>query len=167
MTELTYRALEPSDDIEAITELLHRAYAPLARAGMHYTASHQDAATTRLRMEDGDTFVAVIDGRIVGVITLHDAAATRGSPFYDRPDVADFGQFAVEPARQALGIGSRLLEMVEARAREKGVGELALNTSEHATELISMYERKGFRFIEYVKWEEVNYRSRIFSKRIP
>jgi hypothetical protein len=33
-------------------------------------------------------------------------------------------------------------------------------------DLISMYTRKGFRFIEHVRWPEVNYRSMIFSKTL-
>ena len=103
---------------------------------------------------------------IVGIITLAEAAATDGTPFYDRPDVADFGQFAVRPEYQGNGIGSRLIEMVETRAREKGLGELALNTSEHAHHLIAMYPKKGFRFVEYHRWPDVNYRSVIFSKTL-
>jgi hypothetical protein len=55
---------------------------------------------------------------------------------------------------------------VERRAREKGVAELALDTSEHAEGLIAKYTRRGYRFIEYAKWDSVNYRSVILSKRL-
>jgi GNAT superfamily N-acetyltransferase len=163
---ITYRPLRADDDLDAITDLLHAAYAPLAAAGMRYVASHQDAATTRQRIAKGETFVAVRDDVVVGIITLADAHATHGSPWYDRPDVASFGQFAVLPALQRQGIGSRLMDIVEARASEKGVAELALDTSEHAEALIAMYTRRGYRFIEYSKWDSVNYRSVILSKRL-
>lgn len=99
-------------------------------------------------MASGDTFVAVLDDAVVGVVTLAEADATHGSPFYDRPDVASFGQFGVLPELQRQGIGSRLMDIVEARAREKGVVELALDTSEHADALIAMYTKRGYRFIE-------------------
>ena len=135
---VTYRALHVDDDLDAITQLLHAAYAPLAAAGMRYVVSHQDVATTKRRMARGETFVAVRDDAVVGVITLAEAHGTHGSPFYDRPDVASFGQFAVLPALQRQGIGSRLMDIVEARACEKGVAELALDTSEHAEALIAM-----------------------------
>jgi len=46
------------------------------------------------------------------------------------------------------------------------VAELALNTSELATGLISMYMKKGYRFIEYVQWDDVNYQSVILSKAL-
>jgi GNAT superfamily N-acetyltransferase len=166
LPEIAYRRLLPGDDLAAITGFLHEAYAPLAAAGMRFVASHQDVATTRRRIAKGETFVASAGELIVGIITLSDAKATHGSPFYDRPDVADFGQFAVRPAYQRRGIGSRLMAVVERRAREKGVRELALNTSEHATHLISMYTRMGYRFVEHVQWSEVNYRSVVMSKAL-
>jgi ribosomal protein S18 acetylase RimI-like enzyme len=141
-------------------------YAPLAAAGMRYVASHQDVATTRRRMAAGETFVAERNRAVVATITLAEVHATHGSPFYDRPDVASFGQFAVLPALQQQGIGSRLMDMVEVRAREKGLAELALDTSENAELLIAMYTRRGYRFIEYARWDSVNYRSVILSKRL-
>ena len=165
-SEIGYRRLSPADDVTAITDLLHRAYAPLAAAGLRFIASHQDAATTARRLAKGETFVATDGERIVGVVTLAETTATHGSPFYDRPDVADVGQFAVEPEYQGRGIGSRLLETVEARARAKGVAELALNTAEQALDLIAFYERRGFRFVETAQWRDVNYRSCIHSKRL-
>ena len=86
-------------------------------------------------MARGETIIAEDDGVIVGTITLADVDRTRGSPFYDRPDVALFGQFAVRPSYQGRGIGSTLIKLVEQRATEQGVSHLALDTSEHATEL--------------------------------
>lgn len=165
-SEIQYRELRVTDDVVAITHLLHEAYAPLAAAGMRYVASHQSPEITRQRMGKGDTFVALDGERVIGVITLAEAASTSGSPHYDRPDVANFGQFAVLPAYQGRGVGSELIQMVEKRARDNGIVELALDTSEHAHHLIAMYERRGYRFVEYVRWAQVNYRSRIFSKRI-
>ena len=159
-----YRYLQPSDDIDALTRLLHRAYAPLAAAGMQFLASHQDAAVTRRRADEGETIVAEDGATIVGTITVVSAAATGGSPFYDRPDVASVGQFAVEPALQGRGIGRMLLQFAEQRATEQGVGTLALDTSEHATELIARYERWGFRFVEHARWSVVNYRSVVMAK---
>ena len=164
--QIQYRYLSPGDDLEAITTMLHEAYARLAEAGMRFFASHQDKSATQRRVSRGETIVALDGDRIVGIVTLADAAATCGTPFYDRPNVASFGQFAVHPIHQGLGIGSRLLEMVEARASEKGLRELALDTSERATELIAMYRAKGFRFIEYAQWKDTNYRSVILAKRV-
>jgi len=164
-TAIQYRFTAACDDIDALTALLHRAYAALAKAGLHYMASHQAADVTRQRMARGETIVALSPaGTLIGTVTLARASATSGSAFYDRPDVASFGQFAVEPALQRLGIGSTLLGLVEALAFQRGVNLLALDTSEEAAALIRLYTRRGYRPVDSVKWPAVNYRSVIFSK---
>jgi len=166
-SRIRYRFIQGADPIADITDMLHQSYGPLASRGMRFVASHQDSAETRRRIAKGSTIVAVDDkDRIVGIVTLSEAATTRGCPFYDREDVASFGQFAVRTSHQGRGIGSKLLNLVESLAREHGVAELALDTSEHATELIEMYQAKGFRFVEYAQWKSVNYRSMVFSKTL-
>jgi GNAT superfamily N-acetyltransferase len=163
---ILYRYLSPSDDLEEITQLLHESYAPLAAAGMRFVASFQDSDTRRSRASAGETIVALLEDQIIGVITLADVAATRGTPFYDRADVASFGQFAVRPSYQRRGVGSTLIKLVEERARHKGIAYLALDTSEHATTLIAMYRSRGYQFVEHCQWDSVNYRSMVFAKRL-
>jgi GNAT superfamily N-acetyltransferase len=164
--EILYRYLSGNDDVGEITEMLHDAYAPLKAAGMSFTASHQDAETTKSRMAAGETIVAVDEGGLVAIITLSDIEKTKGAPFLDRPDVAQFGQFGVKPSHQRCGIGSRLISLVERRAEEKGIVQLALHTSERAVELIALYERMGYRFVEHIQWPNLNYRSVILAKRL-
>lgn len=50
--------------------------------------------------------------------------------------------------------------------RERGVRELGLDTSNHASDLIQFYTFKGYQFVEFVRWPEVNYRSVIMAKRL-
>ena len=57
--DILYRFLQPEDDLNAVTTMLHEAYAPLAAQGMRFVVSHQDSATTRKRIDRGDTIVAV------------------------------------------------------------------------------------------------------------
>ncbi len=164
-TAIQYRFVANGDDIDALTELLHRAYAALAKAGLHYMASHQSAEVTRRRMARGDTIVALSPpGTLIGTVTLARASATSGSTVYDRPDVASFGQFGVEPTLQGIGIGSTLLGLVEALAFQRGVSFLALDTSEEAAALIRFYTRRGYNPVDSVQWPNVNYRSVILSK---
>lgn len=162
---IQYRFVTDDDDIDALTELLHRAYAALAKAGLHYMASHQSSVVTRRRMAKGDTIVAISPtGALIGTVTLARVDTTSGSPLYDRPDVASFGQFGVEPTLQGLGIGSTLLSLVEALAFHRGVSHLALDTSEQAEALIRFYTARSYEPVESVKWPDVNYRSIIFTK---
>jgi GNAT superfamily N-acetyltransferase len=166
--EVRLRLLAPSDDIAELTALLHRAYAGLAQRGMRFLASHQDEVRTLRRISAGECWLAVAGsgGTIVGTIVLKNAERTSGSPWYDRPAVACFGQFAVKPEWQGRGVGSRLVDQVERRARAKGITELALDTAEGAEDLRRFYERRGYRFVEYAQWTEVNYRSVIMTKSL-
>ena len=149
-----------------LTALLHRAYAPLAAQGLRYMATHQSDGVTRQRVDEGECFVAVADGTICGTIVFKDTVRTRGCPWYDRDDVASFGQFAVEPDLQARGLGRRLLSLVEDRAAATGAREIALDTAEPATHLVGWYGRLGYCFIGHAQWRHTNYRSVIMSKTL-
>jgi GNAT superfamily N-acetyltransferase len=163
--EVVYRLLGPGDDLEALTAMLHAAYRPLAEAGMRYVASYQDVAITRRRIANGETIVATRGTDLIATVTWRmPGAKSSTSPHYNRSGVASFGQFAVAPPHQKRGIGSRLLALVEERSRRAGVTELALDTSEGAADLIDFYGVRGYRFIEFIQWDVVNYRSVILSK---
>ena len=164
--ELVIRRIGPEDSIAELTQLLHRAYAGLAARGMRFVATYQDEATTLDRISDGECHLAIQDGRMIGTITWYDPQHCGGSPWYDRPDVASFGQFGVEPVWQGRGIGERLLAVVEQRAAVTGAAELALDTAESAHDLIRFYTNRGFRRIETAQWKHANYRSVIMSKRV-
>jgi GNAT superfamily N-acetyltransferase len=163
---ITIRRLEPSDSIAELTGLLHRAYAPLAEAGMRFLATHQDENVTRRRIAKGECFVALRDGRLVGTIVLNPGGTTTGCDYYDRPGVSTVNQFAVEPELQRLGLGSTLMDLVEARAREIGATEIALDTAEPATHLIQYYSRRGYEIVGLTQWEVTNYRSVIMALRL-
>jgi GNAT superfamily N-acetyltransferase len=154
---ISIRPYVKSDSISEITSLLHRAYKAHADMGLHFVASHQDDTITLDRIDRGKCFIAEMDGKIVGTITLYDVAASR---HYDLlAGGCYFGQFAVEPDIQSSGIGSMLLQKVEDLAREWGLTQIALDTSEHATGLIKYYEKRGYKFLDFVQWPDVNYRS--------
>jgi predicted N-acetyltransferase YhbS len=163
---LLVRRLEPRDSMAELTALLHRAYAPLAAQGLRFHATWQDEATTLERTRSGECFVAVLGGKLVATLTLTPAGRASGAPFYERADVASFGQLAVAPELQGRGLGGLLVALAERRARETGAAELALDTAEGARHLIRYYARRGYRQVGRVKWEVTNYRSVILSKRL-
>jgi GNAT superfamily N-acetyltransferase len=165
-SSLVIRSFAESDSIPALTHLLHEAYASLAAMGFRYTATHQDDATTLRRLLTGDAFIAEIDGKTVGTVTLYGSSPTSICDWYRQPSVSYFGQFGVLPAFQHQGIGLQLYRQVEEHARRRGAAELALDTAEGAHHLRQWYERLGFRFIEFVSWPETNYRSVILSKSL-
>lgn len=163
--QYTIRPLLGTDSFEFITELLHEAYRPLLDMGLRFLATHQDAVITKERCLDGYTFVVIDEEeRITGTITLYSPKPDPSSEYYSRAGLWEFGQFAVLPKLQNMGIGSCLIETVERYAKRMEARELALNTSEKAVHLIEYYKKRGYEFREYVQWDVTNYRSVILSK---
>lgn len=158
------RELRPDDAIPEITVLLHAAYAGLAALGFRYVATYQDDEVTRRRLERGYPLVAEEAGRLIATVTLYPPRPDAIPAWYRRPEVHYFGQFGVLPEFQKQGIGARLMDEVERRAAARGAAEIALDTAEGAAHLVAWYERRGYRFIEYVQWPVTNYRSVVMSK---
>jgi predicted N-acetyltransferase YhbS len=164
---IAIRPIRPDDSIDELTTLLHRSYAGLGNMGLNYTAVDQSVETTRKRLSRGFAFVAVDpQDRLVGTIVFYRPQCSTGSPWLERPEVAHFGQLAVDPALQRRGIGSRLMDLVEEQGRAVGAEEIALDTAEPATHLIERYQRRGYRVIEYAQWQGKSYRSVIMSKSL-
>jgi GNAT superfamily N-acetyltransferase len=166
MDTITIREWNDSDSIPELTKLLHRAYKPLADMNLHFMATHQSDEVTLKRISKGTCYLGELDGKVVGAVTFYTPEKMGGTPWYEKEGVAKFGQFAVEPEFQNHGIGSLLMDFVEEETRRRNFSELALDTSELAHHLITYYEKRGYRFIEYVQWKDVNYRSVILSKTV-
>lgn len=161
------RLIQRTDSFERLTELLHRAYAPLAAMGFRYRATYQDADTTRERAGKGECDLAFQGARLVGTILLVPPSEPASHcSWYDRDDVSIVSQFAVEPDLQRQGLGGRLLSMAEDRAAALGAAEVAIDTAEGATHLVAFYTARGYRHIGYEQWSHTNYRSVILSKRL-
>lgn len=163
-TPFRIRELTPSDSVEELTELLHRAYARLGEAGLNFTAVDQSAEVTAKRIAHGTCFVAVAGGKIVGTVTVEPAHSGSHCIYYRKPGVAAAHQFAVDPALQGSGIGAQLLLHAEAWAREHGFSELAIDTAEPATHLVEYYHRRGFEPVDRVQWPGKRYESIVLSK---
>lgn len=161
---IVIRELRTGDAIPPLTALLHTAYAPLARMGFRFLATHQDDATTLRRAREGVTFIAEHGAEPAGILTLRPPQTRSLCEWFNRPGVWTFGQFAVSPRIQGRGLGRRLLRTAEEHALRNGAAHLALDTAEGAAHLITWYERLGFRFVQHVRWEVTNYRSVVMSK---
>lgn len=159
-----------TDSLEQITHLLHRAYATLAARGFNYVAATQTAVVTESRLSAGKGYIVRQKGndQIIGTITYYTTA--RDAPdepdYYKKVAVGHFGQFAVVPEMQKLGLGSRLVEFAESLARADGKDELACDTAEGATDLIEYYTSRGYKLIEHHQWDKACYRSVILSKSL-
>ena len=160
------RLWRTGDDVVPVTKILNKSYAQLADLGFRYVATWQGDEVTRSRLESGFSYLAFKANHVVGTITLREPPNVSGCCWYDRGDVASFGQFGVDPAHQNEGVGTLLIETVEAKASEMGIPNMALDTAEGAHHLIQLYEAKGYKFSGYADWDKTNYRSVILNKSI-
>lgn len=167
LSDFQLRSFNEENDlpkIGQITELLHEAYRPLAERGMRYLATHQPPEKTLERLKSGESYLAFSNNQLIGTVTLYSTKTDDLCVYYNKAGVYSFGQFAIHPSMQGHGLGSKMMDFLEQRAKENGASELALDTSERADHLIQMYSKRGYRIVDSVQWNETNYRSVIMSK---
>jgi len=164
--EYEIRKWKDSDSVTELTEFLHRSYKALANMGLIFLATHQTDKQTKRRIEKADCFVIEHNGKLIATISLYPHNKLSECEMYRNEDSGYFGQFAVEPELQKSRIGSKMIEFIEEFAKEKGIKELALDTSEKAFHLIKYYKKRGYSFVHYHKWDIVNYRSVVMSKKL-
>jgi GNAT superfamily N-acetyltransferase len=166
----TLRPLAPGDSLEALTALLHRAYAPLGAMGLNFTAVDQDVPTTARRIASGQAFVAEEGGVIVGTVVVQGARNADAMPdaracaWHLRRDLAHLHQLGVEPSAQRRGIGRALIGACEDWARERGLGGIALDTAMPAAHLRQRYAALGYRDVDGVQWQGKRYRTVVMVK---
>ncbi len=166
------RALAPTDSLAALTALLHAAYAPLAAAGLNFSAASQTDAMTAERLAGGHGLVAVRGDALLGTITVNRAFDAnlkpwaRATPWFYRADVAHLHQFAVAPGAQGAGIGGALLQAAEAWAQAGGQRAVALDTALPALHLQRRYQRAGYAEVAQVQWRGKTYRSAVMLKTL-
>lgn len=163
-SEVEIRLFVDGDSVDALTDLLHRAYCELRVAGFDFSAGSQSPAQTLWRISQGECFIAVDAGRVIGTVTMWPPSQDNRCVHYRRLEVAHFGQFAVDPASRGRGIGEALLAHVEDHALRRGYLELALDTAVDAERLISMYAKRGYRFVDRVRWRGKRRENVVMSK---
>ena len=151
MTDFAIRRLRPGDSLDAMTQMLHRAFHDLARQGIGCQCAQQDAATTRERIARGDCFVAVTGGTIIGTLTLERPDRASAIACYRDPDTASVHQLAVDPSRQGEGVGRSLVAHACAWARARRFARLALDTPEGALRQVAWYVGRGFDVVDHAQ----------------
>ena len=119
-------------DVAAVQRVVREAYQKyVARIGGRPVPMDSDYEAL---VGQGRTWVADLDGEVVGILVLQEAA-----------DHLLVENVAVAPGAQRHGIGGRLLDHAEERARRAGLTEVRLYTHEAMTENLAYYPRRGFR----------------------
>lgn len=164
--ETNIRPLYASDDLPALTRMLHRAYKQLGDSGLNFTAVNQSVETTVQRIARGQCFVVETSDRIIGTVMVSRPDRNSLCPLYRRPEVAIANQFAVDPACQDKGIGTCLMSFSEAWAWSQGYVTMAVDTAEPAHNLLRFYTSRGYRTIDHVQWQGKVYRSLVLQKTL-
>ncbi|MEO8261061.1 MAG: GNAT family N-acetyltransferase [Pseudolysinimonas sp.] len=90
---------------------------------------------------------------VVLLVARSDAGEAIGMVALNVP-TAEIKRMFVAPEARGTGLGRRLLEAVEAAARDRGIPILRLETGEPQTAAVALYEAAGYRripaFGEYV-----------------
>lgn len=160
MSAVQIRRVRDDDDMERITDVIHRGYAALAAKGLRFWGSHQSVEDTIERFAGGIGFVAERDGRIVGTLTVRPPQPESEVEIYRDPHTWCLTQFAVDPDHGGHGIGHALHDAAVDYARAHGARRIALDTAEQADELIAMYTKWGYSIIGACDWRPfTNYAS--------
>ena len=137
--DIEYRLARPEES-EAISELLLESFgmfeAEYTPGAFEYTTPGTDSV--RGRFDEGPVWVAMDGDTMIGTVS--------GLP---EPDRFYVRSMAVRPDAQGLGLGQRLLEILEGFARDKEFDRLYLYTTHVLPGAKRLYEKNGF----YVKRE--------------
>ncbi|CUR61467.1 Acetyltransferase, N-acetylglutamate synthase [metagenome] len=139
MAGLELRRIRP-DEHAAAGDVCVSAYDPLLTgAEDDYRERLHDVAT---RDAQAEVWVAVLDDRVVGVVTY----CPPGSPWREigRDGEGEFRMLAVDPAAQGSGAGTALARLCEERAREHGAGGMALSSLATMAAAHRVYGRLGY-----------------------
>lgn len=166
-TNYTIRLFDESkDSVEELTNLLHRAYKRLADMGLNFIATFQSAEYTRNYLKKGECYILEANSKLTGTVFYYTTMWDDAPEIYKQKESVLIGKFAVEPALQMHGLGSKLMDFVESLAIKRNKKRVVLDTSEKALHLIDYYNNRGYKYIHHWQWPDVNYKSVILSKEL-
>ena len=147
MTDLQIREARP-DDREAIQDVTLTAYEQYAEImpPPHWGFYRQSILETLADVSPAAQIVAEQDGTVVGTVLLYPAGAVFSTPDGASVTLAspEMRLLAVAPAARGQGVGAALVQECMRRARQSGVAELTLHTTDMMQVAMRMYEGMGF-----------------------
>lgn len=127
------------EDAEAVARLWTEAYVTSRPGGRAEPYTESDFAVSSA---EGRVFVAEDAGEVVGAVVLY-APGAEGRDIARR-DEAELSRLAVAPGARRAGIGARLVDFCEERARAEGWQAIALWSRSWQAAAHRLYERSGY-----------------------
>jgi len=143
MTESVTFAPATAEDLPDLHTLVHGAYrGDSARRGWTHEADLLDGQ----RIDRPSLEATLADPAQIILLARQDGVLTGCVQITDRGDgLAYLGMLAVDPARQAAGLGRRLVAAAEAAARDRfKATRMEMTVIVQRAELIAWYERLGY-----------------------
>lgn len=153
---IAVRLLDPADArdgglVDELARLVNDVYetaeSGLWREGKTRTTTAQLAEL----IAAGEIAVAARDGRIAGLVRLHDIA----------DDTTEFGMLAADPGRRGTGVGRALVDFAEEHSRARGLRAIRLEllvprawTHPSKEFLKGWYGRRGYRLVRTTTLDE-------------
>lgn len=143
-------------DLQAILELVHRAYAGNVELGYQYVGATEPMESLVNAQREGKVYKLVVGDRIAGTIRLSSHAE----------GYLQVWRLCVDPGFQGRGLGAALLRFAEAEAHRRGLARVRLDTAKPFKELVGWYERQGYVIVGETRFPDVNYDSVYMEKRV-
>ena len=112
----------------------------------------EDAAQA---VREGSLYTAKTDGKIIGsVILRHEPEVAYASADWhtdlDYSDILVIYTFAIHPAYQNQGIGSKMMEFIKDHSQKTNIKAIRLDVHQKNTPAIQLYKKHGFQYIDTV-----------------
>jgi ribosomal protein S18 acetylase RimI-like enzyme len=131
--------LASENDAPVIVDVMRRAFVEYATRLDPPSGVHKESVeSVRSKMNTGQWVLAEDGGKVMGCVWWE-----------NRGEYAYVGRLAVPPEFRGKGIANALMDHVEARVREENVPCVRLGVRIVLEHLHGMYERRGYRIVEY------------------
>ncbi len=138
------------DHLDPLSNLIERVINSLMGQGIfQWDATYPNRAFLCQAISDGNLFVYVDDGNLIGCVVLDEWQAPEWSGIeweVSESPVLVIHALAIEPLWQGRGCGSALLQACERLAVENGYGCIRLDTFKGNAAAKQFYERHGYQY---------------------